>query len=364
MPSSRAVAAAQRSAGPSNGSAPAAVSSGVPSTAHFSGSTTSSAPAAAAARVRRSAVARLRSRSAVEVSWTAAARTVVSPFPRIDSSVNPRRSISSGHAGARERVARSGAGAPRRCPLPPERMPAWRGGRPLKRWTWVGAFGPELMLCAAVARIGPATAAWWAVWDRAAQRFEQRSLRRAGGLRGDAVARARAGRDGARGRRRARRSRSSRRTARSTSGRASAAACAVSGVVRGREVDAARARRRVGRLSRAAHGVAVVGGRRRAGVRRAGGVEPRRRRARLAGRARSARCGWTGAPRELPPQAFDGLAGVGGLRFSAEATRARRENLVLMSSDYEQPFGTFARRARRRQLREGYGVMERHAVAW
>jgi len=67
-------------------------------------------------------------------------------------------------------------------PLPPDRMPAWRGGRPLKRWTWVGAFGPELMLCAAVARIGPATAAWWAVWDRAAQRFEQRSLRRAGGL--------------------------------------------------------------------------------------------------------------------------------------------------------------------------------------
>jgi glycosyltransferase involved in cell wall biosynthesis len=61
-------------------------------------------------------------------------------------------------------------------------MPAWRGGRPLKRWTWVGAFGPELMLCAAVARIGPATAAWWAVWDRAGGRFEERSLRRAGGL--------------------------------------------------------------------------------------------------------------------------------------------------------------------------------------
>src|SRR4051794_38424330 len=67
-----------------------------------------------------------------------------------------------------------------RLPLPPERMPAWRGRRPLKRWTWVGAFGPELMLCAAVARIGPATAAWWAVWDGAT--LTGRSLRRSGGL--------------------------------------------------------------------------------------------------------------------------------------------------------------------------------------
>src|SRR4051812_42843095 len=72
-----------------------------------------------------------------------------------------------------------GPGRPR-LPLPPERMPGWRGSRPLKRWTWVGAFGPELMLCAAVARIGPATAAWWAVWDGA--RFTERSLRRSGGL--------------------------------------------------------------------------------------------------------------------------------------------------------------------------------------
>ena len=75
-------------------------------------------------------------------------------------------------------------------PLPPDRMPGWRGGRPLKRWTWVGAFGPELMLCAAVARIGPATAAWWAVWDRAAKTFEQcdpRNLEKAART-GDGVA--------------------------------------------------------------------------------------------------------------------------------------------------------------------------------
>ena len=71
-----------------------------------------------------------------------------------------------------------------------------------------------------------------------------------------------------------------------------------------------------------------------------------------------------GAARELPPQRFDGLDGAGGLRFAAEARRARRENLVLMSSDYEQPFGTFSAELAGHALREGFGVMERHAVRW
>ena len=38
-------------------------------------------------------------------------------------------------------------------PLPPERMPPLRGGRPLKRWRWVGAFGEDAMVCAAT-RVG------------------------------------------------------------------------------------------------------------------------------------------------------------------------------------------------------------------
>jgi hypothetical protein len=67
-------------------------------------------------------------------------------------------------------------------PLPPARMPLLRGGRPLKRWTWVGAFAPELMLCAAVARIGPATTAWWAVWDRETGRLTERTARSARGF--------------------------------------------------------------------------------------------------------------------------------------------------------------------------------------
>jgi hypothetical protein len=41
-----------------------------------------------------------------------------------------------------------------------------RGGRPLKRWRYVAAFADELMLCAATAAVGPGRSSWWAVWDR------------------------------------------------------------------------------------------------------------------------------------------------------------------------------------------------------
>jgi hypothetical protein len=47
--------------------------------------------------------------------------------------------------------------------LPPQRMPLVRRGRPLKRWRYVGYYGPDLMLCVADARIGPLPLRWWAV---------------------------------------------------------------------------------------------------------------------------------------------------------------------------------------------------------
>ena len=47
-----------------------------------------------------------------------------------------------------------------------------------KAWTWVGGFGPELMLCAATARIGPMRTSWWAVWD--GERLHERTYRRTG----------------------------------------------------------------------------------------------------------------------------------------------------------------------------------------
>jgi hypothetical protein len=72
-----------------------------------------------------------------------------------------------------------------------------------------------------------------------------------------------------------------------------------------------------------------------------------------------------GTPHEVGPVRFDGLAGVDGLRFTARATRARRENLLVFRSDYEQPFGTFAGVLPvAGPLRAGWGVMERHDVRW
>ena len=45
-------------------------------------------------------------------------------------------------------------------------MPARHGLRALKAWRYVGVYGPELMICMASVRVGPARQAFWAVWDR------------------------------------------------------------------------------------------------------------------------------------------------------------------------------------------------------
>ena len=73
-----------------------------------------------------------------------------------------------------------------------------------------------------------------------------------------------------------------------------------------------------------------------------------------------------GEPSEAPPSRFaPGLGGVDELRFTAEATRQRHENLLLIRSRYVQPFGTFSGRLPGGlALAEGYGVMEAHDVLW
>ena len=154
-----------RARGRPSGSAPAAVCSGVPSTGHFSGSTTSSAPCAAASRVSRSAASRLRSRSGVELSWTAAAR--MASLLRI------------------RRLTRQSITETRGYPAMPllQGLDVGRGLRP----------GPDAVRGE---RAGRALRAprWWAVWD--GERLHERSFRRAARS-CDARARARARRAGA-----------------------------------------------------------------------------------------------------------------------------------------------------------------------
>jgi hypothetical protein len=238
-------------------------------------------------------------------------------------------------------------------------MPLVRGGRPLKRWTYVGAYGPELMVCAASARIGVVPVAWWAIWDRAARRliqghhsvrFESHRVTVPGRFElalGDGApveVVSPHGRQYAWTRKRA---------------------ITVRGQVLGRPVDLSaivdesagyHARHTAWRWS--------------AGVGTAASGEP------VAwnlvegihdGDDVSERTVWiAGEPRHVRPQPFAAdLSAVGGLRFTREAVRAARENLVLLRSDYEQPFGAFAGELPDAgPLREGWGVMERHEVTW
>jgi hypothetical protein len=74
-----------------------------------------------------------------------------------------------------------------------------------------------------------------------------------------------------------------------------------------------------------------------------------------------------------PVRFADDLAGVRSagdgtevdLTFTAEATRSRHENLLVVRSSYEQPFGTFAGTLPGGvQLASGFGVMERHDAVW
>jgi hypothetical protein len=259
-----------------------------------------------------------------------------------------------------------GPGRPE-LPLPPGRMPLLRGGRPLKRWTWVGAFGPDVMLCAAVARIGPVPVSWWAIWDRASGRFVERTRRSARGVSvapdrvvvagvldlvvGDAAAIEVVSRHGSQYAWTRKRGGVRVRGTASVDGRS--LAVDAPGLVD--ESAGYHARHTAWHWS--------------AGVGELESGEPVAWNL-VAGLhddpAVSERTVWiAGEPREVGPVSFDGLEGVAGLRFTAEATRARRENLGLMASEYVQPFGTFAGALPGAgPLRSGWGVMGRHDVRW
>ena len=72
------------------------------------------------------------------------------------------------------------------------------------------------------------------------------------------------------------------------------------------------------------------------------------------------------SPVEVGPVVFAAdLSAVGGLSFTAEATRARRDDLGVFRSDYVQPFGTFTGTLPGGlELASGRGVMERHSALW
>ena len=256
-------------------------------------------------------------------------------------------------------------------PLPPEPMPSRHGLRPLKAWRYVGVYGPELMLCAAIIRIGRARQSFWAVWDRRRRRLLERTRIGVGGVRLDP------GRvvvnDGAI-RLDLRLEEQAGVEAVCTTGQ-SYAWTRKQGGVRARGVvvvdgttapidaraviddTAAYYHRQTSWQWSAGVGVAVDG--RGVAWNLISGVnDPLRD---------SERTVWVaGQPFEPPPSVFmPHLAGVDKLQFHAEATRERSDNLLLLRSRYRQPFGVFSGELPGGIiLAEGHGVMEEHHAWW
>jgi hypothetical protein len=264
-------------------------------------------------------------------------------------------------------------------------MPMLRGRRPLKRWRYVGVFCEELMLCAATVQVGPARQSFWALLTREDSRLRERThtlWRRA------SVA-LEPGRPGEPGRLRVH-----------------------DGPVR---IDLA-LDEDIGWEATCPHGKQHVWTRKQAGVRAHGsltldGAAPRTIEALAVvddtagyharvtewrwaagvgtdptGRplafnlvqgvndppSGSERAVWVdGVPHEPPPVHFASdlteIADSDGsvLRFAAEAQRARRENLLLVRSDYRAPFGTFCGTLPGGiELARGLGVVEHHHARW
>lgn len=248
-------------------------------------------------------------------------------------------------------------------PIPPGRMPALHRRRPLKRWTYVGVYRSDVMLCVGDARVAGIRQRWWAVALPDGSLFE--------GSRGVEV------------------------------GEHS---------VRVRGVLDLELSRPAGVEVVSPHGRSYVWTRKLAPVHVRGwltagghdfdldgpdgfvdesaGYHARHTKWRWsAGIGRtddgrpvawnlvdgvhdgvaSERTVWVdGSPAEVPPQEFAAdLSRVGELRFREWSAREARVNLGFMRNRYRQPFGEFSGRLPGGlMLAEGYGVMEEHDVLW
>jgi uncharacterized protein DUF2804 len=274
----------------------------------------------------------------------------------------------------------SGADRPSEIVVPPERMALMMGGRPVKRWRYVGVYGERLMLCAGVVWIGALPQTFWAVWDRRREALRERT-RMFRPLRFVSVAPGGA-----------------------------AVVIRDATVVADLTVSPG-----VGVETASRHGDGWIWTRKQGGVRVRGRVvldgeeiavddagvvdESAGYHARqtawewsagvgalVDGRAvawnlvtgvhdaeaGSERTLWVdGEPAEVAPVTFSpSLASVAfadgsSLAFAEEARRARTDDLVVFKSDYVQPFGTFSGTLEGGlELAEGRGVMERHSALW
>ena len=265
---------------------------------------------------------------------------------------------------------RTGVGPrPAGLALPPARMPSRQGHRPLKRWRYVGYYSDAVHLCVASARIGTLPLSWWAVWDRTAHTLVEETRRAPMALdHVDAgVAEIRIAFEEGPGVETVSAHGSSyiwtRKQVPHITGSVSVAGRTHALQGPGIVDDSAgyHARRTAWRWSA---GTGVLADGRPVAWNLVDGVHD--------AATSSERTVWVdGVPHEVGPVRFlPRLAGVefaegGALEFAAEAVRSARENLLVVASDYEQPFGTFTGvLPGAGELASGHGVMERHDVRW
>ncbi len=253
------------------------------------------------------------------------------------------------------------------------------GTRPLKRWRYVGVFCEQFMACAAFVHLGPLRQSFWALYERERGELRERTRVRPrrgevslgpgvlrvhdGGVSLELELAEEAGIE-----------------ALCPHGRGMVWTRKQAGVAAdgrlaldGRPAQAVRARAVIddtaGHHSRHTewHWSAGVGegpdGRALAWNLVSGVNDPR---------LGSERAIWVeSVPTQAPPVGFAAdLSSVrcedgSELRFAAEARRQRHDNLLLISSDYQAPFGSFAGTLPGHvQLEHGLGVMEHHRARW
>jgi hypothetical protein len=260
--------------------------------------------------------------------------------------------------------------------LPPDRMPLWHRGRPLKRWRYVGAYGEAFMVCAGIVRIGGLPQSFWAIWDRERRVLHERTRLRPAGV--EVGERHVAVRDG------------------DVAIELRLAAAGEPVVV---VSDHHGAHIWTRKLPLAVEGTVTIRGEARPFAATGISDDSAGYYARITdwewaagagttadGRAvvwnlvtgvhdaptRSERTAWVdGVAREVAPGTFspdlDAVTFEDGaqLRFAQESVRRRRDNLLLVASDYAQPFGTVSGTLPGGvELATGYGVMERHHARW
>lgn len=242
-----------------------------------------------------------------------------------------------------------------------------KGGRPLKRWRYVGVFGDDVMACFGSVRIGPVPQTFWAVLDGEGLRERTRFLPGAVDLR-DGMVRVRGVADLV--------VEPAGETIEVTSPHGAQhiwtrkTPARVHGTLAGRPVDLpALIDESAGYHARVTEWEWAAGGGRTA--------DGRDIRWNLVTGVHDAQTGserrvWVdGVAREVGPVTFSAaldevrFAEGAALRFAIRAERARRDNLGIVASDYRQPFaiasGTLPGGI---ELASGAGVLERHRARW